>query len=140
MSDRDDIDVVGSAENNAGSNSADDKKTDNSSSNSSNNNQAIRQNPLTHSDEKPVGKGFLEKIKRVFSTENSESDENDSESGLVEESDGIGGFMNMFRRNKTNAGETENKAKEESVNNKENNNSDTNITEKNNTPENKTDT
>ena len=73
VSDRDDIDVVGSAENNAEPNSADDKKTDNSSSNSSNNNQAIRQNPLTHSDEKPAKKGFFEKLKRAFSADDGSS-------------------------------------------------------------------
>ena len=142
MSDRDDIDVIGNAENKAESSSANDKKADNNSSNSSSNNQAIRQNPLTHSDEKPVGKGFLEKLKRAFSTEDGgESYEDDSDGGLVEDSDGIGGFMNIFKRNKTSLSETaENKTEEKSASDKTSDSTDTNITEKSNAPEDKTDT
>ena len=142
MSDRDDIDVIGNAENKAESSSANDKKADNNSSNSSSNNQAIRQNPLTHSDEKPVGKGFLEKLKRAFSTEDGgESYEDDSDGGLVEDSDGIGGFMNIFKRNKTSLSETaENKTEEKSASDKTSDSTDTNITEKSNAPEDKTGT
>ena len=64
VSDRDDIDLI------EGSGKASESKEHLSEHiNSSNNkfNQAIRQNPLTHSDEKPAGRNIFGKIKFALS-------------------------------------------------------------------------
>ena len=98
MSDRDDIDVIDNAKNNAESESALEKTGEESSSNSKFN-QAIRQNPLTHSDEKSAGKSIFGKLKRAFSP--ADGDEKASEEDKPENGDVLGSLVNKFKRNKT---------------------------------------
>ena len=96
MSDRDDIEVIDSAENA--------KSEDNTNSNNKFN-QAIRQNPLTHSGEKSAKPGFFEKLKRAFSTDESPNDdvsdsEEQADGGLIDDGGIFGGFVNKFKRSK----------------------------------------
>ena len=103
MSDRDDIDVMDKASS-AKSKSEASSAQDNTNSNNKFN-QAIRQNPLTHLGEKSEKPGFFEKLKRVFSTEETLSEDIDdseeaSADGLVDDDGFLGNLLGRFRREK----------------------------------------
>ena len=76
MSDREEIDVIKSEKNSDGKDIYSSDKND----------QAIRQDPLTHSNAKTEKKGLFERLKRAFSTEDTD---NNNENGDDEVSDGL---------------------------------------------------